>query len=104
MWVVALFLGSLPLILLWIFIRRTDLNFLDFWIKIAPLCLIGNVFYWYAFRVAPSFVTARYIMSGITHTMGWLAVLIILKEPITWQQIIGAMFIMVGIWIMGKGI
>lgn len=103
MWILAVILGNLTLFWVWIFIRTTDLSFSGFWTKLAPLCLLGNLFYWYAFRTAPDFITVRYLMSGMTHLMGWLIVVFILKEPIMLQHIVGAGLIVLGAWIMGKG-
>lgn len=65
-----------------------------------PLTLLANLFYWHAFKYAPSFVSARYLMSVMTHTIGWLLIIFIFKEPITIKQIIAVGLILLGGWML----
>jgi len=100
MWLVALFIGSLLLSLIWFWERTTDLNFL-FWItKMLPVLIACEMFYWYGFRNAPSFLIARYSMSAMTHVLGILLVVVFLKEGIHLKQIFGILFIVLGLWVL----
>jgi len=100
MWVISIFIGSVLLSILWFMERTKDLTFSTWAFQMLPVLILCELFYWYGFRKAPSFLTARYLMSSITHVLGLLLVFFFLKEPFTIKQGIGIIFIVVGIIIL----
>jgi len=99
-WLIGIVVGSLMLSFLWFLERTKDLNFITWITQILPVLVVGNLFYWYGFRSAPDFLTARYVMSAMTHTLGWLVALFILKEGVTPINLVGIGFIMLGILVL----
>jgi len=102
MWVLALLIGSVFLSALWFMERTKDLSLHTWATKMIPIVIICELFYWYGFRNAPNFITARYTMSVMTHIFGWILVLFLLKEPVKYTQVLGAIFIIIGTYILGK--
>jgi len=100
MWAAAILLGSLFLVPLWFFNRTADMNLYNWFFKCFPFVIASNVLYWYGFRFAPDFVSARYTMSASTHIFGWLIVIFMLHEPIVAKQIVGVGLIIIGSYIL----
>lgn len=96
MWLVTIVIASLILVLLWFFERTTDVSFKAWFTKILPIVIVCELFYWWGFRHAPSFLTARYVMSGITHVFGWVLALVILHEGVDVWKLVSIGLIIVG--------
>ena len=101
-WWLAIFLGSVVLTVLWFLERTRDLSFTVWATQMLPVLLVCELCYWYGFRKAPSFLSARYTMSAMTHTLGWVLALCILREGVTWRSVAGAVLIIGGALLVGK--
>jgi len=101
-WFLAMFIGSIALSILWFFERTRSFSFSTYAKVILPLVLTIELLYWYGFYHAPNFITARYIMSAITHTCGWILAILILSEPVKVSQIFGAILIIFGSFMIAK--
>jgi drug/metabolite transporter (DMT)-like permease len=99
MWLLSLFIGSVILALLWFFLRTFDFSLRNA-LVIMPTVILANLFYWHAYRTAPSFLAARYLMSSMTHVLGWVLIIFILKEPVTIKQVLGTAMIISGIYLV----
>ena len=95
MWLLTLIIANLILVPTWYIIRKYDYSN-GMLLLISALSVVANLFYWHSFRTAPSFVTVRYMMSAMTHTMSWVMILLIFKEPISVQQVVGVGMIVGG--------
>jgi len=96
MWILSIFIGSLLLSVLWFLERTKDITFSTWAFQMLPILILCELFYWYGFRKAPSFITVRYTMSIMTNLMGLVLIVHFLKEPIHIRQAIGAVLIIIG--------
>lgn len=101
-WLLAIFIGSIALSALWFFERTRSFSFSAYAKIMLPLVLTVELFYWYGFYHAPNFIAARYTMSAITHTCGWILAIIFLSEPVKVSQILGAALIIIGSLIISR--
>ena len=74
MWVISLTLANLLLVPVWYCIRKYGYS-MNMMLFISIMSVVSNLVYWHAFRNGPSFLTVRYLMSAMTHTMGWILIL-----------------------------
>jgi len=96
MWLLAIIIGSLILVVLWFLERTNSVGFMAWFTKILPVVILCELCYWYGFRNAPSFLTARYVMSGITHVFGWGLALAILHEGVDVWRLVSIGFVILG--------
>ena len=68
--------------------------------QMLPVLILCELFYWYGFRKAPSFIMARYSVSAMTHLLGIFLVVFFLKEGISIKQGIGMTLMITGLWVM----
>ena len=101
MWIVAIACGSITLTLLWFFERTQDLTVSTWALKMLPVLVVCELFYWYGFRKAPSFIAARYTMSAMMHGLGWGLAVCLLGESVTLNAILGAGLIVAGSIVLG---
>lgn len=96
MWYLTLLLGSLCLIPLWMFIRMSDFTWFNLFVKILPLTILSNLFYWHAFHTSTSFLSARYTMSAMTQILGWLLIILYFKEHVHVRHVVGVVLVLLG--------
>jgi len=100
MWFWCILFGSLFLSVLWFFERTTALSFEAWVTRILPVLIVCQLFYWYGFRHAPQWITARYLMSAQTNIFGFVLILWILKEPVSIRQWVGVGLVLVGAFLV----
>ncbi len=102
MWVASIAAGSIALTFLWYLERTSDLSVQAWAFKMIPVMVIAELFLWWGFRKAPSFITARYTMSAMTHVLGWTLALCVLHEGASAKAVVGCVLIVVGAVLIGK--
>lgn len=95
-WYLSLLLGSLLLVPTWVFIRQCEFTWFNLLVKIVPLSIVCNLFYWHAFHTSPAFVTARYTMSAMTQVLGWMLIIFYFKESIQIRHVVGVAMVIGG--------
>ncbi len=95
MWLPATIIGALVLTFYFYIERILPFSFGNY-VKIVGIVVASNWLLYYAFNTAPSFLTVRYIMSGVTHLGTVFIAIVLLKEVLTFKAVCGIVLIVTG--------
>jgi uncharacterized membrane protein YdcZ (DUF606 family) len=102
MWIIGSILGAILIAVINIFSKLQGFTFTYFCI-ISFLSVSCTYCFWFAWRHSPlSFLSLWFVQSAMTSLAAFVANKFMIKQPISWFQVIGIIMILVGTGLLKK--